>query len=360
MKVVVITGFSADQPGYLSASYRLSSLSDNFNLRVIGGVPYSPEFGIPSENYIFFGSLSTRLGWLWYLLKCHLYIYLVQPDVVVLLHSIVSPLAIFKRHKTIVYWNEHPTHFSPDSYNPIKNILRVIVRWLLYRGAKSADLIMPIGEAHRDDLIHHGCNAEMINMIYMGVDISFRRAPRKYVAGRGTIKIVYVGSVSKDRGRDVILGAAKILAKKNMDFQIHIVGAAVEELEFCNEYIRANNLNGNVLVEGRVPGGAIPDIVGNADLGLCIWDDKPWWRFNPPTKLFEYLVSGIPVLASNIATHTEYISDGENGIIFDYDSNSLAEAVKKIILGVVDYGGMAEKAAHSASKYICKISNQIS
>lgn len=163
----------------------------------------------------------------------------------------------------------------------------------------------------------------------MGVDDSFDgvaldspdKAPAK------NLRLLYTGSVHKDRGRDIMIEAIAQARADGVPVQLTIVGADPEQLSYCRQYVARLGVQDAVHVVGRVPGSEIPSYIGRADAGLCIMADKPYWRFNPPTKLFEYLVAGLPVLASDINTHTHYISHWGNGLIFEYDAVSLAKAI---------------------------------
>ncbi len=142
------------------------------------------------------------------------------------------------------------------------------------------------------------------------------------------LELIYVGSVSKARGRDVMLEALAIANRERCIARLTLVGASDAELAYCRDYASRLGIADAVRVQGRIAGDAVPACLRGADAGLCLWEDLPWWRFNPPTKLFEYLVAGLPVLASDIRTHTAYVAEGHNGFIFSYDSNSLARTIR--------------------------------
>jgi glycosyltransferase involved in cell wall biosynthesis len=101
-----------------------------------------------------------------------------------------------------------------------------------------------------------------------------------------------------------------------------------------------------------VPGLEVPGYFARADAGLCLWEDLPWYRFNPPTKLFEYLVAGLPVLASNIRTHTEYIRDGHNGLVFDYSAAGLARAIERLWQQRASLADLKQRARASSDAYL--------
>jgi len=354
---VVVTYFVEGQPGFLDFSYRIKSLARNSRLTVVSNFPLTQiELYEPSIEYVVIESGHGRLNWLLYLFRSALLIRDRSPSLVVALASMTSPLSLLVGGTpTVTYWNEHPSHAAPKvpNFSPILSGVRGVTRWLMFRGACQSSLVMPIGEAHRDDLIEHGCNPIKIRMLYMGVDQSFScvaKAVKKEISDE-PINLIYVGSVQKDRGRDVMLEAMALANSLARIAHLTIVGASDEQLKYCQNYVKELGIENSVTLHGRVPGHLIPDYLGRADAGLCLWEDLPWYRFNPPTKLFEYLVAGLPVLASNIRTHTEYVQNGFNGLIFEYGSVGLANAITQLHQSRDQLLSMSCRACESSAAY---------
>ena len=357
-KCVVVTVFSQNQAGFLDFSYRIKALNKQYQLTIVSNIKLDQsELQVEGAKYIFLPKENGILGWLLYLIRCAKLIRTLNPRVVILLHTSVSPISLLVgKIPTVTYWNEHPTHMSPapTHFSPITSRLRATVRWLMFFGARRSSLTMPIGEAHRDDLLAHGCNPNTVQMLYMGVDQSFSNVAlnNQLAPTNDHLKLIYVGSVQKDRGRDVMLEAIALANAANTIAHLTIVGAPTEQVKYCQEYAKKLHIENAVTIVGRVPGNSVPSYYSQADVGLCLWEDMPWYRFNPPTKLFEYLVAGLPVLASNIRTHTEYIQDGDNGLIFDYDSASLSQAIRKLWTLRNELPKMKQRAKDSSSVYL--------
>lgn len=355
---IVVTCFDENQPGFLDFSYRIKSLAINYHLTIISSFRLTQaELVFDGIDYIVIDSKKSRLGWLGYLCRCAKYIRRKRPNFAMLLHSMAAPISILVGNiPTVTYWNEHPTHVAPApiGFSPIKQITRWSIRWLMYRGAAQSALVMPIGEAHQSDLIAHGCKPSKVQMIYMGVAQTFYQVAltNSIRPENAPLKLLYVGSVQKDRGRDLMLEAIAFANKFSKIVHLTIVGASDDQLKTCQDTIKYLDIEQHVSVRGRVPGHMIPSFMATADAGLCIWDNLPWYRFNPPTKLFEYLVSGLPVLASNIMTHSQYIKDDDNGLLFEYDSASLAMAIKRFWHARARINQMKQCASDSSTPYL--------
>ena len=355
---IVVTCFDKNQPGFLDFSYRIKSLATRYQLTVISSFQLTQaELILDGVDYIVINAEKSRLGWFIYLWRCAAYMRYQRPNLAILLHSMASPVALLVGNiPTVTYWNEHPTHIAPapTGFSPIKQITRWSTRWLMYRGAAQSALVMPIGEAHQSDLIAHGCKPTKVQMNYMGVEQAFYQVALASSARPENVplQLLYVGSVQKDRGRDVMLEAIALANKLRKIVHLTIVGASDEQLNICHDTIKRLDIERHVSMRGRVPGHMIPSVMATADAGLCIWDNLPWYRFNPPTKLFEYLVAGLPVLASNIVTHSQYIKDNENGLLFEYDSASLAMAIKRFWHARANINQMKQSASDSSTPYL--------
>lgn len=353
-KCVVVTCFAENQPGYLDFSYRIQALAEQYQLVILSqDVLNQSELMVPDAEYVAVGRFHGKLGWLKYLWLCARQIRQHKPAVTVLLHSSAAPISLLIGNiPSCLYWNEHPTNLIhlPNAWS-LKTLLVQALHQLVFIGAKRADVVMPIGEEHRDELLHRGCNPARVHMIYMGVADQFAELPADKQQ-HDVLSLIYVGSISIPRGRDVMLQAMQQVAQHQVPVKLTMVGAVDQELLFCQEFIAQHQLEQYLEVRGRVPGSEIPQILAQAQAGICLWEDKPWLRFNPPTKLFEYLVAGLPVLASDIRTHTRYIENGSNGIIFAYHPKTLAEAIMTLYQSRSRLAEFSEHASESGKVHL--------
>lgn len=332
-KLLVATWFFDDQPGFLDFAYRIESLARHYDLTI---VLRSPRF---MEEYPALAGLcevipttgTHRLALLGYLRRLARRIRQDEFSLVVLLNACLAPLQLMLPNQACaVYWNEHPSHFySTHSRNPLKRLFNGLMQEITHRGARRARRIMVIGEAFRDGLYAEGADPARVRLIYMGVDPAFA-AIAPAVGSHDPVSLVYAGTISADRGRDIMLDGLALARQRGAPVRLTLIGATPADLAFCQARISALGIGDACAVHPRVPGTAIPGLLAAHDAGICLWENTPWWQFNPPTKLFEYLVAGLPVLASDIRTHTDYIRDGENGLIFPYSPEGFADALCRL------------------------------
>lgn len=352
--IVVATWFYENQTGYQGYRYRLRALAERYEVTLLlRNEVFKKEFdGLPLKMHVISTEGTSALEQLRFIRDCARFCHGHPTDLVVLLGSQLALAGwLLKGIPSLLYWNEHPSHFfSPDSANPIKRLALRLLLKLSYAASKRVDRVMPIGEAHLEDLINHGLDPERAEMIYMGVEDKFGFLAQ--VNSAAPLRLVYTGSVQRERGRDVMLEGLALARQSGHDATLTIVGASDDQLVYCRERAAELGISDAVEVVGRVPGSELPVYLAKADVGICIWEDRIWWRFNPPTKLFEYLVAGLPVLGSRIRTHSDYVVDGENGWIFDYDARALAVAIGNIIAHRDQLPAMSTAAHVEGKKYL--------
>lgn len=368
MKCVVVTWFLPEQIGFLDFAQRIRVLATRCNTTIIARAPLdTDEFDLRGAEVIVVpAGIHSSAGWITYLWKSAAIIKRINPDTVVILHSAIAVLRhLIGRHRTALYWNEHPLHCFGDSasrFSP-KASWKAWQRRLTYSAARAAEIVMPIGEAHRDDLLAHGCKPERVRLIYMGVDPRFLRAAsarhraanevsRKSVSDRRPLRLIYTGSIARERGLQVMIEGVALANAAATKVHLTMVGATPHGLAEAERLIREHGVSGTVTVLGRVSGRAIPEMLWDKDLGICLWAKRLYWEYNPPTKLFEYLVAGLPVLASNIRTHSLYLEPWKTGVIFEYDARSLADAIDALWERQGELGAMKRHAAKAGERFL--------
>jgi glycosyltransferase involved in cell wall biosynthesis len=84
------------------------------------------------------------------------------------------------------------------------------------------------------------------------------------------------------------------------------------------DHLRRAGVADRAVFTGLIPHGAVPEHLAACDVlispHLPFEDGTPF--FGSPTKLFEYMAMGKPVLASNLGQIGEVIEDGKSGILY--------------------------------------------
>lgn len=353
-RATVVTWMHDNQVGFLDFGYRLKALAEVYSLTVISRrVLTEPELKVDANVVVLRPARTGSAGLISYWWQAARHLRRAPTDLVVHLCSHTAAIANLPLGAPqAIYWNEHPSHYLGGT-NRLRRWAAATMRALQYRGARRAHLVMPIGEAHREDLLAHGCRSTHLNLLPMGVADWFANGtqPAQPGSDRGPLRIIYTGSVHEDRGRDVMIDAVAQAHSVGVNVHLTIIGADAEQIQTCNTRASHHGVADAVRVLPRLPGEQIPAHLAAADFGICLWADKPYWRFNPPTKLFEYLVAGLPVMASNIRTHTAYLNDGRDGYIFDYDAAALAHTFGRAWAERAAWPALRRAAAQRGGQY---------
>jgi glycosyltransferase involved in cell wall biosynthesis len=146
--------------------------------------------------------------------------------------------------------------------------------------------------------------------------------------------IVFLGSMSQTSGIFVILEAIKMVRKSIPSLKCLFIGQPLDNIiSEVNEYIRQNDLNECIEFTGRLPHADIPNLLQQCKVGLIGLLDMPKFHKNIATKMFEYMLSGVPVVSSDLPPERRYIVPGQHGyFVPPGDSNAMSETILKIIL----------------------------
>jgi glycosyltransferase involved in cell wall biosynthesis len=148
-----------------------------------------------------------------------------------------------------------------------------------------------------------------------------------------TPKFVYLGTISFDRG------AIKMVHSLDSSFgpgnyELNYIGDITDptlEAEL-NKILSSNT---NIIYHGYQ---AMPDaweICIKCDVGLAILDAKHNYIQSYPTKLFEYLICGLPIITSNFNLYRGLVERHNIGFCIDpSDSDDITRALKAIVVDV--------------------------
>lgn len=148
------------------------------------------------------------------------------------------------------------------------------------------------------------------------------------------IKLLYVGTLS---GRDInktIEGLADFLKKyPYVDLHYDIVGdGANGEVDEYRKLVRNLKLEKYVSLHGRLPYDKLKPFFDTCNIGVSFVPITDYFNDQPPTKTFEYILSGLYTIATRTKANTQIITS-ENGILITdsaIDFSSALEYVLKI------------------------------
>jgi len=113
---------------------------------------------------------------------------------------------------------------------------------------------------------------------------------------------LYHGVLTRGRGIMEMVEAFRILQGESSEVRLILLGSGPLKSDIAR-YVEANNLRDYVEVCGPVDYSVVPSYIAACDAGLMALPDHPWWRYQCPTKVLEYLAMNKPLIVSDIAAH---------------------------------------------------------
>jgi len=143
--------------------------------------------------------------------------------------------------------------------------------------------------------------------------------------------IGYVGRVGVDRGADILLGSVVAINKSGRSLRVVLLGNVPQEVYDKSDfnYLKAKGL---LDAPGFVDNNRAVEIVQSWDIGFCVLRDLPNFIESYPTKLFEYMAAGVPVITSDFPLYRELIDETGGGICIQPNSEAeLTDAILRIL-----------------------------
>lgn len=135
---------------------------------------------------------------------------------------------------------------------------------------------------------------------------------------RAPVDLVYIGGLSARAGIFVLLEALEILKRDGIEPRARLAGYTdgADGLARLHEAMALRGLARQIEFDGRIPHAEVPGWIKTGKIGLVLLDSLPKFMKNIPSKLFEYWVCGLPVIASDLPPVRQFLRAGENGHLF--------------------------------------------
>jgi glycosyltransferase involved in cell wall biosynthesis len=180
------------------------------------------------------------------------------------------------------------------------------------------------------------------------VDFAAASTNREWPQGEEALKLIYVGVLQRERNLLSLCRAVGEANKQGMPTELTLIGDGSEK---ANLERFASQSDGHVRVLEPVPHEEIPDYLAQAHIGVLPFPNQVQFHVSSPIKLFEYMASGLAVLATRIVCHTDVVQDGDF-VIWAEDSSeeALLGAIKQAWEHretLAYYGSRAAKAVNN-------------
>jgi glycosyltransferase involved in cell wall biosynthesis len=151
----------------------------------------------------------------------------------------------------------------------------------------------------------------------------------KFTPNKKEYIILYTGSLFSWKGVNTLVDCIKYLPK---NFNLVCVGGSGKYLSDFKSYVDKTSESNRIKVIAHVSKKALLEYTESADVLVLPNSAKDKMSlYTSPIKLFEYMASNRPIVASNLSSITEILSN-KNSFLFEPDNaKDLAENIQKAI-----------------------------
>jgi glycosyltransferase involved in cell wall biosynthesis len=148
--------------------------------------------------------------------------------------------------------------------------------------------------------------------------------------------VTYVGHLYAWKGVDVLIESAE-MSLGHKDTLFVIVGGTDKDIEKYRRIVETRGLS-NVRLVGHRPKRDIPAYLRASD--VLVIPNVPISResseYTSPIKLFEYMASGVPIVASDLPSLRAIVSEHEVSFVPPQDAQALSVAIQETIRAHVE------------------------
>jgi len=142
-------------------------------------------------------------------------------------------------------------------------------------------------------------------------------------------RVVYVGKISWVRGINEMIGAIDALTDAP---EVRLTIAGTFDSPELETHVRALAGWERVDFLGWQPRAQVRELLGSARVGLVLFHPEAAHLNALPNKLFEYMASQIPVVASDFPLWRTIVGEAGCGVLVDpLDRDAIAEAIQRLI-----------------------------
>jgi glycosyltransferase involved in cell wall biosynthesis len=146
---------------------------------------------------------------------------------------------------------------------------------------------------------------------------------------RDNFTLVYTGTVSPRHQLEFVLEALSALRDEMPDLRFLIVGDG-PDIDRLKNLASVYKVEKNVVFQEAVPVDMVAGILRNCDAAIASYSDDENGNLVFPTKAFEALEVGIPVICSKVNTVQQYLDSNTVFYFLPGDVNSIISQIRLI------------------------------
>ncbi len=259
-------------------------------------------------------------------------------------------LTIFPNISVVAEITEHPSILDGGRTTRLSAKQKFIV-------ANKLSHLFVISTQLKKCFVENGCSSSKISIINMIVDekrfLNITKSPL------GDDYIAYCGNASNNKdGVDKLIRAFSYVCKKKERIKLYIIGKEPSDKIHDSNVKLAMDLGiaERIYFTGLVPSNQIPQLLVDASVLLLNRPDSVQAKCGFPTKLGEYLLSGNPVVVTNVGDISLFLRDGFSAMLSSPDDDM--EFANKI-LWLLDHETNAKEIGNNGKQVALAYFNSV-
>lgn len=166
--------------------------------------------------------------------------------------------------------------------------------------------------------------------------------------------LVYIGSIAVNRGVYQLLETVAKLTTRIPAVRLILIGPFADSAleQKVRILIRERGIENNVEIRGPIKNLEAYPVVAQCMVGMALLLPEPNYTKSLPTKMFEYMALGLPVVVSDFPLWKGIVERDEAGFALDpRDTDAVSEAIHSILTDEKRYSALSRNARKAASRY---------
>ncbi|MFC1665199.1 glycosyltransferase family 4 protein [Pseudomonadota bacterium] len=138
--------------------------------------------------------------------------------------------------------------------------------------------------------------------------------------------LMYIGNLEHYQGIDLLLSSLALVLEQNVDLKLAIIGGSDKHISFYRQQCESLSMSENVIFTGPMALEFLGQLMSQAD---CLVSPRIKGG-NTPMKIYTYMDSNRPILATNLDTHTQVLSD-KTAFLCDPTEENMARGITDLL-----------------------------
>jgi Glycosyltransferase len=166
---------------------------------------------------------------------------------------------------------------------------------------------------------------------------------KKFNLNKESLDVLFFGRLENYKGIDTLVKAYEVLKKENLKIKLTIAGRGKIDKDLENKINKLGIIFKNYWISNE----ELCQLIENSDVLVA-----PYKNATQSGMVGVALAYGVPIIATNVGSFSEYIKDGVNGFLIDVDDHlGLAEKIKVLYQNRWLVIEMAKKAKEIGELY---------